>query len=47
MRKLFIPLILLALSFSACETDVSINADYKDITTVFALLDKNDDTHYF
>ncbi|MFT5970800.1 MAG: hypothetical protein ACI8ZO_001317 [Flavobacteriales bacterium] len=47
MKKLFIPLLLLASTFIACETEVDVNADYQDITTVFAILDRNDATHYF
>jgi hypothetical protein len=46
MDKLkFIFLILfISFVFSRCSTDVDIYADYKDITLVYGLLDKSDDT---
>jgi hypothetical protein len=46
MKKLFIPLLLLASTFIACETEVDVNANYQDITTVFAILDRNDNSHF-
>lgn len=32
--------------FSACETDIDITAEYKDITIVYGLLSRNDSVHY-
>ncbi len=32
--------------FTACETDVDVSADYKDITIVYGLLSKSDSVHY-
>jgi len=42
-KVLFIISLLLIL-FSRCSTDVDIYSDYKDITIVYGLLDKSDDT---
>ena len=30
----------------SCSTDVELNADYKDITVIYALLDKNSEYQY-
>jgi hypothetical protein len=47
MNKLYFALILLiSLGMSSCETDIDINADYKDITTVYGLIDPTDTIHY-
>lgn len=35
-----------AVFFTACETDVDVSADYKDITIVYGLLNKSDSVHY-
>lgn len=32
--------------FTACETDVDVSADYKDITIVYGLINKSDSVHY-
>ena len=32
--------------FNTCETDFNINADWKDITIVYGLLNQNDSVHY-
>ncbi len=32
--------------FTACETDIDVSADYKDITVVYGLISKNDSVHY-
>lgn len=39
-------LLMLASLFNACNTDVDLYADYKDITVVYGLLDCNLDTNY-
>ena len=47
-KKLLVPLLLLAVLFySSCETDFDIDAEWKEITIVYGLLDQNDTTHYF
>lgn len=45
MKRLF-TLIILVLVFISCSTDVELNADYKDITIVYGLLDKNSKYQY-
>lgn len=42
--KIFIPLLTVIILFNNCSTDVDIYSDYKDITIVYGLLDKSDDT---
>lgn len=32
--------------FGSCSTEFDVNADWEDITVVYALLDQNDDTHF-
>ncbi len=32
--------------FVACETDIDVTAEYKDITIVYGLLSRNDSVHY-
>ncbi len=44
---LFSLLTVFVLGFTACETDVDINADWEEITLVYGLLDQADQTHYF
>ena len=48
MKKLFFSLSLLAglIGFNACNTDVDLYADYKDIPVVYGLLDAASDTNY-
>jgi hypothetical protein len=47
MNKLYFALILLiSLGMSSCETDIDINADYKDITTVYGLINPSESVHY-
>ena len=45
MKKFFIILSLATIFFS-CSTDIDLNADYKDITVVYGLLDKGTDLQY-
>lgn len=45
MKKLLIIFSLVTILFS-CSTDVDLNADYKDITVIYGLLDKNTDKQY-
>lgn len=37
---------LLLIGFYACKTDIDVNAEPKDITVVYGLIDPNDSTHY-
>ena len=46
-NTLLISFLSLFLFFAACETDFDINADWKEITIVYGLLNQNDTTHYF
>jgi hypothetical protein len=45
-KLLLLFLIPLSITFSSCETDVDINADWKEITIVYGLLNQQDATHY-
>jgi hypothetical protein len=49
MKKnpLLILLLSLILFFGACETDFDIDAEWKEITIVYGLLDQLDSSHYF
>jgi len=40
-------LTFIMLFFSACETDVEINADWEEITIVYGLLNQTEQDHYF
>nr|NQU91440.1 hypothetical protein [Bacteroidota bacterium] len=47
-KNLLLLLVLLAaLFFNACETDFDIDAEWKEISIVYGLLDQRDTTHYF
>ncbi len=47
MNKLLFSLILLiAVGFSSCETDIDLNAEYKDIPVVYGLINPSDTNHY-
>ncbi len=39
-------LVTLIFTFTSCETDIDVSADWKDITVVYGLLDKSDSVHY-
>lgn len=45
MKKFFI-IFSLSVIFFSCSTDIDLNADYKDITVVYGLLDKGSDMQY-
>jgi len=45
MRKFFI-IFSLSIIFFSCSIDLDLNADYKDITIIYGLLDKNSDYQY-
>ena len=49
MKKnlLLLSFLSLILFFNACETDFDINAEWKEITVVYGLLDQRDTNHYF
>ncbi|MEI6123227.1 MAG: hypothetical protein WCQ95_06310 [Bacteroidota bacterium] len=42
----YLSLLLIILSFVSCSTDFDINADQKDITVVYGLLNQSDSTQY-
>jgi len=46
-KPLLILLLSLILFFGACETDFDIDAEWKEITIVYGLLDQLDTNHYF
>lgn len=47
-KSLLLSLIFgLTLFFPACETDVDVNAEWKEITIVYGLLSQNEQEHYF
>lgn len=47
MNKLYFSLILLiSLGMFSCETDIDVNADYKDITAVYGLINPSESVHY-
>lgn len=47
MNKLLVVLGLVGMiSFTACETDIDVNADYEDITLVYAAINPQDTSHY-
>ena len=37
---------VLVVVLGACETDIDVNADWKDITTVYSILDPAEKTQY-
>lgn len=45
MKKILIALVA-AISFSACSTEIEVNAEWKDVTVVFGLLDVSDTIQY-
>jgi hypothetical protein len=44
--KFLLPLFLLILLFSSCDKELNVNADWKDVTVVYGLLNQTDDTTY-
>lgn len=47
MNKFLIAIGLIsAISFTSCETDIDVNADYEDITIVYGAINPTDTTHY-
>ncbi|MDD3877064.1 MAG: hypothetical protein PHT69_10610 [Bacteroidales bacterium] len=46
IRLYFVVIIFSLLLSSACKTDFDINADYKDITIIYCLLNQKDTVHY-
>jgi hypothetical protein len=45
-NKHLLILFFIFILFNTCETDFDINADWKDITVVYGLLNQNDSVHY-
>lgn len=46
MKKLLIFFISVSILFNSCSTDVDINADWKDVTIVYGILNLNDSINY-
>lgn len=47
MNKLiFAALVLLMIGVSSCETDIDVNAEYKDIPVVYGMINPEDTVHY-
>ena len=46
MKKLTFLFLLSSILFSSCETDFNVNADWKEVTVVYGLLDQNEDKQY-
>jgi hypothetical protein len=47
MRKsVFFATLITVIMFSSCETDIETNAEYKDMTIVYGLLDPSETDHY-
>ena len=46
MKKRLVYLVFFAFLFAACSTDFNINAEWKEITVVYGLLNQNETTHY-
>ena len=46
MKKLTFLFLLSSILFSSCETDFNVNADWKEVTVVYSLLDQNEDKQY-
>ncbi|MDF1672351.1 MAG: hypothetical protein P1U41_02535 [Vicingaceae bacterium] len=47
MNKILIVISLIsAISFTSCETDIDVNAEYEDITIVYGAINPSDTTHY-
>lgn len=45
-KSLYGLLLLITVGFVSCETDIDLNAEYKDITVVYGLINPTLDTHY-
>ncbi len=45
-KLLFLATILFALVFTSCETDIDVNAEYKDIPVVYGMINPQDTVHY-
>ena len=46
MKKLTFLFLLSSILFSSCETDFNVNADWREVTVVYGLLDQNKDKQY-
>lgn len=46
MKKIFFPLFGCLVLLSACSTDLDVLAPYKDITSVYGILNQNDNIHF-
>lgn len=47
MKKIsYLLIVLMAAFHMSCETDIDVNAEYKDITLVYGLIDPADSNHY-
>jgi hypothetical protein len=46
IRLFFLPLFAMVVLLGACNDEIDLTADWKDIPVVYGLIDKSDDTHY-
>tara|TARA_B110000495_G_C22950524_1_gene556646 strand:+ start:7 stop:1044 length:1038 start_codon:yes stop_codon:yes gene_type:complete len=46
MKKITFLFLLSSILFSSCETDFTVNSDWKEVTVVYGLLDQNEDKQY-
>ena len=46
MKKITFLFLLSSILFSSCETDFTVNADWKEVTVVYGLLDQSQDKQY-
>ena len=45
-KSLYALFLLITIMFVSCETDIDVNAEYKDIPVVYGLIDAQDSVHY-
>ncbi len=45
-KLLFVPFLLIALMFVSCETDIDVNAEYKDIPVIYGVISPSESNHY-
>lgn len=46
MKRIYLILAIVGLAFSSCETDFEVNAEWKEVTVVYGLLDKSADEQF-
>ena len=45
-KLLFSFVLIIAIGFNSCKTDIDVNAEYKDIPVVYGLINPTDTNHY-